>query len=267
MDAQRDARGARGDHEDDEHLRGPSRTVVGFSGSGASRRALRWALLDAAATGALVHVVAVDPPHGPPPVSGPARPPLPSQQLAECLADEREHLPGRAPEVTTAVVTGTAATNLLVAAACADLLVLGCGRRVGPHGPGDGHVLREVLPHAPVPLVLVGPGAVLAPARRLVVVPAADAAGEDVAAGWAARRAVTGGVRSRTVLRGPAREELPAATGVGDLVVCGAGGLAGVPLRTLRAPVVVVPPAARRVVLPDAGAVAGDRRRVPVGRR
>ena len=147
-------------------------TTVGFSGSGASRRALRWTLQEAAVSGRDVHVVAVDPPHGPPCriPGGPTLVHLPSQELDGALAEELGRLPDRRPTVTTSVVTGDPGPALLLAAAGSALLVLGCGRRVAPVGPGAGRVLRACLPATPVPVLLVGPQAVLMPPRRLLVV-------------------------------------------------------------------------------------------------
>ncbi|WP_432571265.1 universal stress protein [Kineococcus sp. SYSU DK005] len=282
------------------------RTTVGWSGSGASRRALRWALLEASAAGGAVHVVAVDPPHGEPQPAARTRggpPPrltvLPSASLAPALAEELAHLPGRCPPVTTSVVTGDAATGLLVAAAAGGWLVLGCGRRVAALGPGDGHVLRRCVPRSPVPVVLVGPQAVLAAPRRLLVVSdAAFAAASDAAVDFTARRAAATrcGVRLLTAWTSPpeppgrarrspvalqrhrtTRERLAAASRrpvvadlvhgrlgdavargahVGDLVVAATADAAALPLRTLRAPAVLVPPASRTVVLPDAGTAA-----------
>jgi len=272
------------------------RTTVGFSGSGASRRALRWALMDGAATGRCVHVVAVDPPHRTT-LPAPLHEVLPSQALERTLPEELQHLPGRAPDVTTSCVTGTAHVALLMAAATSDALVLGVGRRVGPVGPGNGHVVRECVPHSPVPLVLVGPQAVVSPARRLLLVSSDD----DGVATWALGRARSSGLQVRVLttwsvspLRYPdfdderrrrhvlaaqrhqrvgrlvapvARRSIRAdiAEGllgdvlahrvtVGDLVVVGGVDPHDVPLRTLRAPVVLVPAGSRTVVLPDVGA-------------
>lgn len=272
------------------------RTTVGFSGSGASRRALRWALVEGAATGRSVHVVAVDPPHRTT-LPAPLREVMPSQALEQTLPEELRHLPGRAPDVTTSCVTGTAHVALLMAAATSDALVLGVGRRVGPVGPGTGHVVRECVPHAPVPLVLVGPQAVVSPARRLLLVSSDD----DGVATWALGRARSSGLQVRVLttwsvnpLRYPdldderrrrhvlaaqrhqragrlvapvARRSIRAdiAEGqlgdvlahrvtVGDLVVVGGVDPHDVPLRTLRAPVVLVPASARTIVLPDVAA-------------
>ncbi|WP_432493583.1 universal stress protein [Kineococcus gypseus] len=289
------------------------RTTVGWSGSGASRRALRWALAEALDAHGSVHVVAVDPPHGPPPsrsLPAPPTAPLPSASLAAALAEEREHLPGRFPPVTTSVVTGDPVTALLVAAASCGWLVLGCGRRVGPLGPGDGQVLRGCLARSPVPVVLVGPQAVLTPPRRLLVVSdAALAAASDAAVEFTAQRARATGwdVRLLTTWSPPpgtpasrdrrsplalqrhrgARERLAAAAHrpvvadvvqappgdavargarVGDLVVAATADAATLPVRTLRAPIVLVPRAPRTVVLPDTATARGAAQGGPAGR-
>lgn len=272
--------------------------TVGFSGSGASRRALRWALWDAAATGRPVHVVTVD--------GGPGRAvdPPPAQALAETLPGELHRLGDRVPPVDTVELGGDPVANLLVAAAGSLALVVGCGRRVGPVGPGSGRALRSLVRRTPVPLVLVGPQAVLTATRRLLVLSDED----DVTAGWASTAAAErgAGVRLLTVWGGwpdvaqertEARDRagqrhqraaallargqhrpLPAEVAegalhdvvgtrvhVGDLVVVGAGQVDDVPMRTVRAPVVVLPARHRTVVLPDAGQGAGEGRRVSAG--
>ncbi|WP_432534283.1 universal stress protein [Kineococcus arenarius] len=236
-----------GDRNDDgTRPGGPARerTAVGWSGSGASRRALRWALREAAASGRAVHVVAVDPPRRTAPPQRPAPPP-PSAALPAALAEELERLPGRCPPVSTSVVTGDVATALLVAASSSRWLVLGCGRRVGPSGTGDGGVLARCLAHCPVPVVVVGPQAVLADPQRLLAVRGAAGTGTHtgvtVTAGSAVARAVH----------------------VGDLVVAATADAGALPLRTLRAPVVLVPPSSRTVVLPDATGAGVQAGRAP----
>ncbi|WP_337061508.1 universal stress protein [Kineococcus sp. G2] len=282
-------------HQDDGTRPGgpaPARTTVGWSGSGASRRALRWALLEACAAGGAVHVVAVDPPREPAPPGG-AAPVPPSASLPAALAEELERLPGRCPPVSTTVTTGdvpsgagAVAAALLVAAADGGWLVLGCGRHADPLTAG--HVLRGCVPRSPVPVVLVGPGAVLTrPRRLLVLADAALAAASDAAVELTARRARTVGCdvrlltepaapgrsrpgsahRHRTTRQqlaaaahrpavagpvdGPPGDAVARAQRTGDLAVAAAADVAVLPLRTLRVPVVLVPPAARTVVLPD----------------
>lgn len=271
--------------------------TVGFSGSGASRRALRWALSDASATGEPVHVVAVDPGGVHHDSAHFAVEPTPSQALSQALGEELHRLPGRRPEVTTATMTGDPVANLLIASSSSSTLVLGCGRRVGPVGPGAGRVLRDLVHRVPVPLVLVGPQAVLATTRRLLVVSDDDdltsrwaltasadrGAGLSLLTAWRGLMGVEGDrarahvhaahrhQRASAALapgqRRPVRAEITegavhdvvaARVSVGDLVVVGRSEVRELPLRTLRAPVVVLPARVRTVVLPDTGA-ASDR--------
>ena len=258
-----------------------TRTTVGFSGSGASRRAVRWALQDCAARGRPLHVVLA---RGA--AAGPG-------DLEALLADELLRVPGRGPEVDVTVTTGEPGPALLSAAADSAALVLGCGRRVASVGAGTGRVLRVVLPRTPAPLVLVGPQAVLTAPRRVLVVSSAD----DAVAGWVLERggdlpvrlvttwwpwsaaAAPGAAelrharsaaaaqheaaRSRLAAgRGPVRAEVvegfpgevvPQRLTVGDLVVVASGTVAELPVRTLRAPVVLVPPGGRRPVPAEPG--------------
>lgn len=261
-------------------MRGASeRTTVGFSGSGASRRALRWAVQDCSATGHPLHVVLA---HGA--VAGPG-------ELEAVLDDELSRVPGREPGVDVTVTTGDAAGALLAAAAESSVLVLGCGRKVAPLGPGTGKVLSVVLPRAPGPVVLVGPQAVLMPPRRVLVVSSVDAAVADWAlergghlpmrllTTWSPRSITTRpsaaerrhahllaagrhhAVRARLsavshrpvqadITEGLVGEVVPQRLSVGDLVVVASGAVRGLPIRTLRSPVVLVPPSERRIELP-----------------
>lgn len=255
------------------------RTTVGFSGSGASRRALRWAVQNCAVTGHPLHVVLA---HGA--AAGPG-------ELEALLEEEISRVPGREPQVDVTVTTSEPATALLLAAAESSELVLGCGRKVAPIGPGTGKVLRVVLPRSPVPLVLVGPQAVLTAPRRLLVVSSTDAAVSDwalervgnlplrllttwqprsiatrpsagerrhahlVAAGrHQAVRSVLSAATHRPVradmTEGVLGEVVPQRLTVGDLVVVAAASVRAMPIRTLRSPVVLVPPSDRRIELP-----------------
>ncbi|GAA4989646.1 universal stress protein [Kineococcus glutinatus] len=264
--------------------------MVGYSGSEASRAALHWALREASATGAGVEVVAVDPPNV---LAFPRMPgghlTGPSGSLRAALAQEREQLPGRFPDVFAIVSQGEPAAALLDVAATAPLLVLGAGRRLGAIGFGAGRVLREAVRRCPCPLLVVGPAAEAGPLRQLLVMGDVDAGVGEWAAGYAAAarlraRVVTAwGVdpvltldqdterefalrdarvrHERTaaalaaVLRHPApgglaegrlRDVLQHRAVPGDLVVVGRVALHDVPVRTLRAPVVVVPPQYQR---------------------
>ncbi|PRY13547.1 universal stress protein [Kineococcus rhizosphaerae] len=242
-------------------------TTVGFSGSGASRRALRWAVQDSAATGWPLHVV-VGPGAG-------------HRDLDAVLAEELLRVPGREPPVDVTLTTGSVAHALL--AADSAQLVLGCGRDTAPLGPGAGPVLGVVVPRSTVPVVLVGPQAVLTPPRRVVVVsssgdPGSDgsvadraldrdlpvrllttwSAGSDPAERRHAHLVATGRhheTRARVsaathrpvqaeVVEGRLEDVLPRRLSVGDLLLVAAGTVGTLPVRTLRSPVVLVPAAA-----------------------
>jgi len=271
------------------------RVTVGFSGSGASRRALRWAVQDCAATGASLHVVL-----GP---GGTAH----HGHLDDALAVELQRVQGREPRVDMTVTTDEPAHALLAAAKDSSLVVLGCGRKVAPVGPGSGRVLSVVLPATPVPVVLVGPQAVLTPPRRVLVVSSSDAAVSDWAAGrgarlpvrllttWQARsiatrpssaerrhahlvaaerhhavRALLSAASHRPVqadmTEGVLGEVVPQRLAVGDLVVVSAGAVRGLPLRTLRSPVVLVPRSSRRITEQDVAPAVVDLREPVIDR-
>ena len=175
---------------------GGTSIAVGYSGSEASRRALGWALREAQALDCGVDVVAVDPPNllGLPRMPGGHRT-GPSGSLREALAAERDHLPGRWPDVIALALTGDPAQVLREVADRSRLLVLGAGRRLGPLGFGSGRVLRGEVRSCPCPVVVVGPAAGTGPVRQLLVVGDEDAG----VATWAAGRAAAGRLRARLV--------------------------------------------------------------------
>lgn len=266
-------------------------TTVGFSGSGASRRALRWAVQDSAATGWPLHVV-LGPDAG-------------HHDLDAVLAEELLRVPGREPAVDVTLTTGSVARALLTADSVQ--LVLGCGRDVAPLGVGGGQVLGLVVPRSRAPVVLVGPRAVLTPPRRVLVVCAdradgADGADEavvaraldrdlplrllttwsaDPASGEAGRRhahllaaarhhALRAGLSAGThrpvraeVVEGRFEDVLPRRVSVGDLLLVTADVVDALPVRTLRSPVVLVPAAAPAAI--DLRETSGARETVPVG--
>nr|WP_276612159.1 universal stress protein [Kineococcus vitellinus] len=268
------------------------RVVVGFSGSGASRRALRWAVLECAATARPLRVVLVR--------EGSSAAPA---HLEQALAQELERVPGREPAVDVTVTTGGPVPALLVEAADGALLVLGRGRG----GAGGGRVLAGCLQHTPVPIVLVGPQAVLGPPRRLLVVSAPGSADDPAPVAWAARagrlplgllttwQAGSAGAERRhahllaaqrhhavlarlgaargvpvraAVAEGATGDVLARRAVVGDLAVVAATAVRALPVHLLRVPLVLVPPSARTIVLPEAagtGATAGTGRRRAAG--
>ena len=133
------------------------RIVVGLDGSDCSRRALEWALGQAALTSAHVEAIAVwqwraqygIPPYG-------ASEETQQHWAQELLSQEIGKLsPADAARVTQCVVRGNAAAALVAASAEADLIV------VGNHGAGSavsrllGSVSQKVARHAGVPVVVV----------------------------------------------------------------------------------------------------------------
>jgi nucleotide-binding universal stress UspA family protein len=139
------------------------RIVVGVDGSDPSAAALRWALDQAAATGATV-VEAVNawelPGYYalsagvlPPPPEG-----LEPDKLAAELLDqavERETADRSGTEVRRLVLPGPAAAALLRRAEGAELLVVGSRGLGGFTGVLLGSVSRHVVEHAPCPVVVV----------------------------------------------------------------------------------------------------------------
>ncbi|MFE0465316.1 universal stress protein [Kitasatospora sp. NPDC058965] len=139
------------------------RIVVGVDGSRASATALRWALDQAAATGAdVVETVGVWEVPGyyalaggmlPPPPEGLEPDRLAAKVLAETVAREAGDRP--AVPVTQLVLPGPAAAALLRQAEGAELLVVGSRGLGGFAGVLLGSVSRHVVEHAPCPVVVV----------------------------------------------------------------------------------------------------------------
>ncbi|PYC75836.1 universal stress protein UspA [Streptomyces tateyamensis] len=144
------------------------RIVVGVDGSDPAAAALRWALTQAAATGAgVVEAVNVWELPGyytlavgvlPPPTEGLEPEQLAGRILAEAVA--RETAGGGASdasgvEVRRLVLPGPAAAALLRQAEGAELLVVGSRGLGGFTGVLLGSVSRHVVEHAPCPVVVV----------------------------------------------------------------------------------------------------------------
>jgi len=137
----------------------PTKIVVGLETSEGSRRALRWALAEAALTGAEVHVV-----HGwqisepapddaglleGPVFTGPTR-----AVLEGIIAEETKDLSDLSP--VTLVAESSPPGELLVdRAADADLLVVGSRGHSGLVTLLVGSVSQHCLHHAPCPLIVV----------------------------------------------------------------------------------------------------------------
>jgi nucleotide-binding universal stress UspA family protein len=107
------------------------RIVVGYDGYPQSRGALAWAVRQAAATGAVVHVVTAWTPNGdrPPAVAAVAARLRDNQ--ADAIRTTVDRIPSsRRPVVTGSVVLADPATALATAAGDADLVVIGSGNHV-----------------------------------------------------------------------------------------------------------------------------------------
>jgi nucleotide-binding universal stress UspA family protein len=138
--------------------------IVGVDGSDQSRRALGWAMREAAQHRAPLTVVSVHPPPARP-ATGiywgvHASPESFDPQLARAAVQEfvdkaASEIGGTAPEVTVTIVTGDPAEELVRASHDADLLV------VGAHGSGGfarlllGSVGSQVAHHASCPVVII----------------------------------------------------------------------------------------------------------------
>ncbi|HET6949341.1 MAG TPA: universal stress protein [Acidimicrobiales bacterium] len=146
---------------DDGTGRGAGRVVVGVDGSEASATALRWALAEGAARGAVVEAV-----HSweMPVVYGPVAGSFPfdttaleqgAHELVDKMVDDAEAAVATPVEVERTVVPGGPASSLLDAAKGADLVVVG---RRGLGGFGRlllGSVSDHVARHAPCPVVVM----------------------------------------------------------------------------------------------------------------
>lgn len=134
------------------------RIVVGVDGSAPSLRALRWALGQAAVTGAVVeavHAWEVPPSFGMPPAV------LPGEDLAAAAEQELATAINRASSekgqvpVERRVVRGHPAAVLLAQAENADLLVVGSHGHGGFVGALIGSVSQHCVQHATCPVVVV----------------------------------------------------------------------------------------------------------------
>jgi nucleotide-binding universal stress UspA family protein len=102
------------------------RIVVGYKPSRPARAALDWAVREAIMSGALVHVVtAWLPPDGRPPAVGTVAEHWRAQQVAAIRSALAQVAPVRRPVITCEVVMADPVTALAIAAAQADLVVIG----------------------------------------------------------------------------------------------------------------------------------------------
>jgi nucleotide-binding universal stress UspA family protein len=129
--------------------------VVGVDGSEGGRRALHWAVREAAARGGTVQAVAVwrwDLPGGGLEVA--TGPDDPKQRAEQLLASEIADLPAGTP-VASQVLEGRPATALGTAARTADLLVLGSHGHSRVWHTVLGSVAEECVRTATCPVVVI----------------------------------------------------------------------------------------------------------------
>jgi nucleotide-binding universal stress UspA family protein len=140
--------------------------IVGVDGSGHSRRALEWAVSEAAARHAPLTVLTVLQAvagYWGEPVPYPGNPELTEQALKEVQKEADDVLDelgavSPPPSVTVRAVTGPAAEELLMAAEHADLLVVGARGAGGFKRLLLGSVSTHVTHHAHCPVVVVPAG-------------------------------------------------------------------------------------------------------------
>ena len=144
------------------------RVMVGIDGSAGSRRALRWALAEAARRGTAVEAVTVwESPYdfGETvyfPVDEEKMAAAARDRLRTVVADEAGEDP--AVPIDQVVVEGDPATVLCTRSAGADLLVVGARGRGGFTGLLLGSVSTKCVHHSRCPVVVVHPGDDEAPA-------------------------------------------------------------------------------------------------------
>ena len=134
------------------------RIVVGVDGSPSSRQALRWAVRQAALTGAVVDAVIAW--HDPASYAGYAwliADTSDAEAAAKTLSETVDSTiaAGRGVTIRQRVVEGGAACVLLDAAHGADLLVVGSRGHGGFAGMPLGSVSQHCVHHSPCPVVIV----------------------------------------------------------------------------------------------------------------
>ncbi|MGA7087021.1 MAG: universal stress protein [Candidatus Dormiibacterota bacterium] len=154
---------------DRDHLSGP--VVVGWDGSPASRRALEWAVQEAAVKGTKVLAISA---YAVPSLVSAAPYAAWSPALKEDLGDEAKKILSRMVsataeahpevEIEAKVVEGLPATVLIEASKHASALVVGSRGHGGMVGSLLGSVSHRCVAHAHCPVVVVGPASPVAQA-------------------------------------------------------------------------------------------------------
>jgi len=136
------------------------RIVVGIDDSEESEEALRWAARYAQSVGGLLDVVHVwNLPIEHTWIESMPPPTPPTETARQAVAKVVERVVGRDPPVpvTTSIIEGHAAKELIERAKGAILLVVGCRGRGGFDGLLLGSVSATCAAHAPCPVVVVRP--------------------------------------------------------------------------------------------------------------
>ena len=137
------------------------RIVVAVDGSETGRRALRWAVDEATAHGAVVIAVHAwsEPPIGTYPLAAVQEDPDLFRRAAEEVVrrevDAVTGGGGSGAVIEVRLVAGAAATAVIEAASGADLVVVGSRGRGGFKGLLLGSVSQQVVHHSPVPVVVI----------------------------------------------------------------------------------------------------------------
>lgn len=129
--------------------------IVGVDGSSHSRRALRWALSEAAAQHAPLTVLSVRDDRAVTHTTGDLTQDQAAEEIQELVDQTVSSQSGPAPPVTVQVIPGSPAAELLGAGYYADLLVVGSR---GSGGLGQlvvGSVSSQVAYEAPCPVVII----------------------------------------------------------------------------------------------------------------
>ena len=131
--------------------------IVGVDGSSHSRRALQWALSEAATRHASLTVLSVHDERAVACTAGDVNQDQAAEEVQALVDQAVNGQCGPAPPVTVQVISGSPAAELLDAGHDADLLVVGSRGSGGLSQPGVGSVSSQVAYDAPCPVVIIFP--------------------------------------------------------------------------------------------------------------
>jgi nucleotide-binding universal stress UspA family protein len=131
--------------------------IVGLDGSSQSRRALRWALSEAAARPAPLTVLSVRDDRAATCTTGDLTQDQAAEEVQALVDQAVSSQSGPAPPVTVQVIPGSPAAELIDAGHDADLLVVGSRGSGGLGRRGVGSVSSQVAYDAACPVVIIFP--------------------------------------------------------------------------------------------------------------